>query len=47
MTNSQKTFKNFEKRIEHDLLILYKNSSLVENRFKKLEHEINLLKEKI
>lgn len=39
-----KTFSNFEKRIEHDLLILYKNTSKFEKRFKLLEDEIKKLK---
>ncbi|OUR96564.1 hypothetical protein A9Q84_09450 [Halobacteriovorax marinus] len=39
-----KTFSNFEKRIEHDLLILYKNTSKFEKRFMFLEDEINKLK---
>ena len=33
----------FEKRIEQDLLILYKNTSKFEKRFKILEEEINRL----
>lgn len=35
-----RTFSNFEKRIEHDLLILYKNSSKVEKRFERIEQEL-------
>ena len=39
-----KTFSNFEKRIEQDLIVLYKNTSKFEKRFKSLESEIQLLK---
>ena len=39
-----KTLSNFEKRIEQDLIVLYKNTSKFEKRFKSLESEINQLK---
>jgi hypothetical protein len=39
-----KTFSNFEKRIEQDLIVLYKNTSKFEKRFKSIEDELNLLK---
>ena len=39
-----KTFANFEKRIEQDLVVLYKNTSKFEKRFKSLEEEIEQLK---
>ena len=39
-----KTFSNFEKRIEQDLVVLYKNTSKFEKRFKSLEGEIEYLK---
>ena len=42
-----KTFTNFEKRIEQDLVVLYKNTSKFEKRFKSLEEEIKQLKELI
>jgi len=42
-----KTFSNFEKRIEQDLVVLYKNTSKFEKRFKSLEGEINHLKKAI
>jgi hypothetical protein len=42
-----KTFSNFEKRIEQDLVVLYKNTSKFEKRFKSLEDEINELKQLI
>ncbi|OUS00200.1 hypothetical protein A9Q84_03175 [Halobacteriovorax marinus] len=41
-----KTFSNFEKRIEQDLVVLYKNTSKFEKRFKTLEDEIKKLKMK-
>ncbi len=40
-----KTFANFEKRIEQDLIVLYKNSSKFEKRMNTLEKEIAKLKE--
>jgi hypothetical protein len=39
-----KTFSNFEKRIEQDLVVLYKNTSKFEKRFKSLEEEIKIMK---
>lgn len=42
-----KTFSNFEKRIEQDLIVLYKNTSKFEKRFKSLEDEIKQLKKLI
>jgi len=42
-----KTFSNFEKRIEQDLVVLYKNTSKFEKRFKSLEEEIINLKKSI
>jgi len=42
-----KTFSNFEKRIEQDLVVLYKNTSKFEKRFKSLEEEIKQLKKLI
>ena len=42
-----KTFSNFEKRIEQDLVVLYKNTSKFEKRFKSLEDEIKNLKKRI
>jgi hypothetical protein len=41
-----KTFNNFEKRIEHDLIVLYKNTSKFEKRFQVLEKEIEKMKRK-
>lgn len=37
------TFKNFEKRIEQSLIILYQSNTKNENRFKKLEDRISKL----
>lgn len=42
-----KTFSNFEKRIEQDLIVLYKNTSKFEKRFKSLENEMKQLKKMI
>ncbi len=42
-----KTFSNFEKRIEQNLIVLYKNSSKDEKRFKSLEQEIKKIKKKL
>ena len=38
------TFSNFEKRIEQDLIVLYKNTSKFEKRFKSLEEDVKILK---
>ena len=42
-----KTFSNFEKRIKQDLVVLYKNTSKFERRFKSLEDEIIQLKKMV
>lgn len=42
-----KTFSNFEKRIEQDLIVLYKNASKFESRIKKLEKEMSGIKKSI
>lgn len=42
-----KTFAQFEKRIEHDLLILYKNNSTKEKEIKKIKEDILEIKRKI
>lgn len=42
-----KTFSNFEKRIEQDLIVLYKNASKFESRIKKLEKEMSSVKKVI
>ncbi|WP_127718446.1 ORF6N domain-containing protein [Halobacteriovorax sp. HLS] len=42
-----KTFSSFEKRIEQDLVVLYKNTSKFEKRFNSLEVEIKQLKKLI
>lgn len=42
-----RTFANFEKRIEQDLVVLYKNTSMFEKRFKYLEDEMKQLKKMI
>lgn len=42
-----KTFSNFEKRIEQDLVVLYKNTAKFEKRFRSLEDEIKQLKKLI
>jgi len=46
-----KTFSNFEKRIEQDLIVLYKNNSIkdkrifsIEERLKQIENELKTLK---
>jgi hypothetical protein len=40
-----RTFANFEKKIEQDLIVLYKNSSKYEKRISKLEREQKELRE--
>lgn len=35
-----KTFSNFEKRIEHDLIVLYKNNTMKEKRIYTIEEKI-------
>ena len=42
-----KTFLNFEKRIEQDLIVLYKNASKFEKRFKSLELDMKEVKKKL
>lgn len=42
-----KTFSNFEKRIEQDLIVLYKNNSKQENKFKLIEERISKLEKKL
>lgn len=42
-----KTFANFEKRIEQDLIVLYKNSSKFEKKFQTLEKEIVSFKKRL
>lgn len=41
-----KTFYNFEKRIEQDLLILYKNTNLYDKKIKKIEKRLFYLEDK-
>jgi hypothetical protein len=41
------TFTNLKKRIEQDLVVLYKNTSKFEKRFKSLEKEVKHLKKSI
>jgi hypothetical protein len=38
-----KTFSNFEKRIEQNLIVLYKNNTDKEKRFKRIEERFELL----
>ncbi len=40
------TFSNFEKRIEQDLIVLYKNASLYEKRFNLFEKRLSRLEQK-
>jgi len=40
-----KTFGNFEKRIEQDLIVLYKNASKFEKRIKSLENDFKKFRE--
>ncbi len=42
-----KTFSNFEKRIEHDLLVLYKNSSITKKKFEEIEKRLKELETKV
>lgn len=42
-----KTFSNFEKRIEQDLMVLYKNNSLKDHRLKLIEDEIRKIKKQL
>ena len=42
-----KTFSNFEKRIEQDLIVLYQNNSKKEKRLKLVEDEIKEIKSKL
>ena len=42
-----KTFSNFEKRIEQDLIVLYKNSSIQEKKFKSIEKRLKDIEEKL
>ena len=44
-SNLSKTFSNFEKRIEQDLIVLYQNSGIKEKKVKKLESKIEKIKE--
>ena len=41
-----KTFGNFEKRIEQDLIVLYRNNSKYEKRLKNLEDKMNSFEKK-
>lgn len=43
-SNLSKTFSNFEKRIEQDLIVLYQNSGIKKKKIKKLESEIEKIK---
>jgi hypothetical protein len=40
--NLSKTFSNFEKRIEQDLIVLYKNNSEFQKRLKRIEKKLGI-----
>jgi len=40
------TFANFEKRIEQNLIVLYKNASKYEKKFKAIERRLSELEKK-
>jgi len=42
-----KTFSNFEKRIEQNLIVLYRNNTDKEKRFKRIEERFELLEKEL
>ncbi len=42
-----KTFSNFEKRIEQDLIVLYKNNSDIQKKFKSIDTKLRELEERV